>query len=202
VAKLVDSIPVTAQEGLETYLNEDLRRAVVSDSVPVVDDDGKIFLGEIILRLEDGREVAIVPEMRGMYPWLSLEIHDGQDWRGMSVAEDYAEELEELTAGRGARSRTRRRGRGCERPPRWRACGGEPLPTRPSRPAPVIVRVSAPRPRPNRTGISSQRLVRLEPGAGYHRGGATVRRGPHIRPNLKTTIVGVEPNRIHYISRS
>jgi hypothetical protein len=66
VAKLVDSIPVTAQEGLETYLNEDLRGAVVSDSVPVVDDDGKIFLGEIILRLEDGRKVAIVPEMRGM----------------------------------------------------------------------------------------------------------------------------------------
>ena len=98
MAKLVDSIPVTAQEGLETYLNEDLRGAVVSDSVPVVDDDGKIFLGEIILRLEDGRKVAIVPEMRGMCPWPVLEIHDGQNWRGMTVAEDYAEELEELTA--------------------------------------------------------------------------------------------------------
>jgi hypothetical protein len=66
VAKLVDSIPVTAQEGLETYLNEDLRRAVVSDTVPIVDEDGKIFLAEIILRLKDGRKVAIVPEMRGM----------------------------------------------------------------------------------------------------------------------------------------
>ena len=98
MAKLVDSIPVTAREGLETYLNEDLRGAVVSDSVPVVDDDGKIFLGEIILRLEDGRKVAIVPEMRGMCPWLVLEIHDGQDWRGMTVAEDYADELGELTA--------------------------------------------------------------------------------------------------------
>ena len=98
MAKLVDSIPVTAREGLETYLNEDLRGAVVSDSVPVVDDDGKIFLDEIILRLEDGRKVAIVPEMRGMCPWLVLEIHDGQDWRGMSVVEDYAEELGELTA--------------------------------------------------------------------------------------------------------
>ena len=80
------------------YLNEDLRGAVVTDSVPVVDDDGKIFLDEIILRLEDGRKVAIVPEMRGMCPWLVLEIHDGQGWRNMSVAEDYAEELEELTA--------------------------------------------------------------------------------------------------------
>ena len=29
-----------------------------------------------------------------------------------------------------------------------------------------------------------------------------MRRGPHNRPNLKTAIVGVEPNRIHYISVS
>jgi hypothetical protein len=95
---VLDSIPEAVREVLETYLNEDLRGAIVTDAVPVVDGDGKIILGEIILRLEDGREVAIVPEMRGMYPWLSLEIHDGQDWRNMSVAEDYAEELEELTA--------------------------------------------------------------------------------------------------------
>ena len=98
MAKLVDSIPVTAREGLETYLNEDLRGAVVSDSVPVVDEDGKIFLDEIILRLEDGRKVAIVPEMRGKWPMLVLMIHDGRGWRNMLVAEDYAEELEELTA--------------------------------------------------------------------------------------------------------
>ena len=98
MAKLVDSIPEAAQEGLETYLNEDLRGAVVSDSVPVVDDDGKIFLDEIILRLEDGRKVAIVPEMRGKWPMLALEVNTGRGWRNMSVAEDYAEELEELTA--------------------------------------------------------------------------------------------------------
>ncbi len=29
-----------------------------------------------------------------------------------------------------------------------------------------------------------------------------MRRGPHIRPNLNTGIVGVEPNRILYISMS
>ena len=98
VAELLDSIPVTAREELETCLNKDLRGAAVTDTVPIVDEDGKIFLAEIILRLEDGRKVAIVPEMRGMCPWLSLEIHDGQDWRNMSVAEDYAEELKELTA--------------------------------------------------------------------------------------------------------
>ena len=63
-----------------------------------MDGDGKIILGEIILRLEDGREVAIVPEMRGMCPMLVLEVNTGRGWRNMSVAEDYAEELEELTA--------------------------------------------------------------------------------------------------------
>lgn len=101
MAKLVDSIPVAAREELETCLNKDLLGAIVTDAVPVVDGDGKIFLGEIILRLEDGRKVAIEPEMRGMCPWLSLDIHDGQDWRRMSVAEDYAEELEDLTAAPG-----------------------------------------------------------------------------------------------------
>ncbi len=98
MAKLVDSVPVTAREGLETYLNEDIRGAIVTTTTPFVDEDGRIYFDEIVLRLEDGREVAIVPEMRGMYPWLSLEIHDGQGWRNMSVADDYAEELEELTA--------------------------------------------------------------------------------------------------------
>ena len=100
VAELLDSIPEAAREELETYLNEDLRGAVVTVSAPIVDEDGRIYFDEIVLRLEDGREVAIVPEMRGMYPWLSLEIqiHDGQGWRNMSVAEDYAEELEDLTA--------------------------------------------------------------------------------------------------------
>jgi hypothetical protein len=98
VAELLDSIPEAAREVLETCLNEDLLGAVVTTTVPVVDEDGRIYFDEIVLRLEDGREVAIVPEMRGMCPWLSLEIHDGRGWRNMSVAEDYAEELEELTA--------------------------------------------------------------------------------------------------------
>lgn len=65
MAELLDSISEAAREELETYLNEDLRGAVVTVAAPVIDDDGKIFLGEIILRLEDGRKVVIVPEMRG-----------------------------------------------------------------------------------------------------------------------------------------
>ena len=98
MAKLVDSIPETAQEELEAYLNEDLRGAVVTVTAPIVDEDGRIYFDEIILRLEDGRKVAIVPEMRGKWPMLVLEVNTGRGWRNMSVAEDYAEELEELTA--------------------------------------------------------------------------------------------------------
>jgi len=33
-----------------------------------VDEDGRIYFDEIALRLEDGREVAIVPRMRGTWP--------------------------------------------------------------------------------------------------------------------------------------
>ena len=98
MAKLVNSIPEAAQEELETYLNEDLRGAVVTVTAPIVDEDGRIYFDEIILRLEDGRKVAIVPEMRGKWPMLVLEVNTGRGWRNMSVAEDYAEELEELTA--------------------------------------------------------------------------------------------------------
>ena len=98
MAKLVDSIPETAQVELETYLNEDLRGAVVTTTTPIVDEDGRIYFDEIVLRLEDGREVAIVPEMRGKWPMLVLEVNTGRGWRNMSVAEDYAEELDELTA--------------------------------------------------------------------------------------------------------
>ena len=98
MAELLDPIPEAAREELETYLNEDLRGAVVTVTSPIVDEDGRIYFDEIALRLENGRKVAIVPEMRDKWPVLSLEIHDGQDWRNMSVAEDYAEELDELTA--------------------------------------------------------------------------------------------------------
>ena len=83
---------------LERIIRDDLEHATVSSAMVLVEEGGRIYFDEIVLRLEDGREVAIVPEMRGMCPWLSLEIHDGRGWRNMSVAEDYAEELDELTA--------------------------------------------------------------------------------------------------------
>ena len=98
MAKLVDSIPEAAREELETYLNEDLRGAVVTVSAPIVEEDGRIYFDEIALRLKNGREVVIGVEMWGKWPMLVLMIHDGRGWRNMSVAEDYAEELEDLTA--------------------------------------------------------------------------------------------------------
>ena len=64
---------------VEMYFNEDLIGAELIDFVPVIEDDGQILLGEIILHLKDGRMVAIVPVMRGMVPWLKLKILDVQD---------------------------------------------------------------------------------------------------------------------------
>ena len=72
MGKLVVSIP-------DIYFNDELIGAELIDFVPVIEDDGKIYLGEIVLRLEDGRKVAIVPQMRGMIPWLNLRILDVQD---------------------------------------------------------------------------------------------------------------------------
>lgn len=93
MTRLIDSIPDDTREVIETYLYEDLLGAAVLDSVPIVDIDGEIFFTEIILRLVDGRKVAIVPQTRGNYSWLSIRIHDGQDWRRMTVFEDYSKEL-------------------------------------------------------------------------------------------------------------
>ena len=76
MTKLIDSIPEISQSLLEMYLNEDLIGAELIDFVPVIEDDGKIYLGEIILHLKDGRKVVIVPVMRGMVPWLNLKILD------------------------------------------------------------------------------------------------------------------------------
>jgi hypothetical protein len=98
VAELLDSIPEAAREELETYLNEDLRGAVVTVTAPIVDKDGRIYFDEIALRLKNGCEVVIGAEMRGKWPMLVLEVNTGRGWRNMSVAEDYAEELEDLTA--------------------------------------------------------------------------------------------------------
>ena len=94
----MNPIPEAARSGLEKFLKEDLAGAVVTTTSPYVDEDGRIYFDEIALRLENGREVVIEAEMRGKWPMLVLEVNAGRGWRNMSVAEDYAEELEELTA--------------------------------------------------------------------------------------------------------
>ena len=76
MTKLIDSIPEISRSLLEMYFNEDLIGAELIDFVPVIEDDGNIYLGEIVLHLKDGRMVAIVPVMRGMVPWLNLKILD------------------------------------------------------------------------------------------------------------------------------
>ena len=63
----------------EMYFNENLIGAELIDFVSVIEDDGQIWLGEIILHLKDGRMVAVVPVMRGMMPWLNLRFLDVQD---------------------------------------------------------------------------------------------------------------------------
>jgi len=46
--------PCDARKELETYLNEDLRGAVVTVTAPIVDEGGRIYFDEIALRLENG----------------------------------------------------------------------------------------------------------------------------------------------------
>ena len=64
---------------LQDYFNDALIGVELIDFVPVIEDDGQILLGEIILHLKDERMVAIVPVMRGMVPWLKLKILNVQD---------------------------------------------------------------------------------------------------------------------------
>lgn len=77
--KLIDSIPEISRSLLEMYFNEDLIGAELIDFVPVVEDDGQVLLGEIILHLKDGRKAVIAPVMRGMVPWLKLKILDERE---------------------------------------------------------------------------------------------------------------------------
>ena len=72
MAKLVVSIP-------DIYFGEGLIGAELIDFVPVIEDDGEVLLGEIILQLEDDRMVVIASTMRGMVPWLNLRILDEDD---------------------------------------------------------------------------------------------------------------------------
>lgn len=90
---------------LEAIIRDDLERAAVSSAMVLVEEGGRIVINELVLRLEDGRMVTLMPldVSAETAVDLRLDIYDdhlpgGHGWREATVQEDYAEELEELTA--------------------------------------------------------------------------------------------------------
>ncbi len=90
---------------LERIIRDDLEHATVSSAMVLVEESGRITINELVLRLEDGRIVSLMPLdiPAEAAVDLRLDIYDdhlpgGHGWREATVAEDYAEELEELTA--------------------------------------------------------------------------------------------------------
>ena len=90
---------------LEAIIRDDLEHATVSSAMVLVEEGGRIVINELVLRLEDGRMVTLMPlgVPAETAVDLRLDIYDdhlpgGHGWREATVAEDYAEELEELTA--------------------------------------------------------------------------------------------------------
>jgi hypothetical protein len=102
---LSEPLSLAAREELERIIQDDLQRATVSSAMVLVEEDGRIVINELVLQLDDGRIVTLMP--LDVSPVaavdLRLDIYDdhlpgGHGWREATVAEDYAEELEELTA--------------------------------------------------------------------------------------------------------
>ena len=104
-----DNKPTTltgdACRSLEAIIREDLEHATVSSAMVLVEEGGRITINELVLRLEDGRMVTLMPLdiPAEAAVDLRLDIYDdhlpgGHGWREATVAQDYAEELEELTA--------------------------------------------------------------------------------------------------------
>ena len=90
---------------LEAIIRDDLEHATVSSAMVLVEESGRITINELVLRLEDGRMVTLMPlgVPAETAVDLRLDIYDdhlpgGHGWREASVAEDYAEDLAESTA--------------------------------------------------------------------------------------------------------
>ena len=88
----------------ERIIRDDLEHATISSASVHVGPDGRITLEELVLRLEDGRIVSpSLPDAEvGTAADMRLEVYDdhlpgGHGWREATVAEDYAEELADLT---------------------------------------------------------------------------------------------------------
>lgn len=85
---------------LERIIRDDLEHATISSACVRVGPDGRITLEELVLRLPDGRIVSpSLPDAEvGTASDMRLEIHDDRHgWREATVAQDYAEELADLT---------------------------------------------------------------------------------------------------------
>ena len=90
---------------LEAIIRDDLEHATVSSAMVLVEEGGRITINELVLRLEDGRMVTLMPLdiPAETAVDLRLDIYDdhlpgGHGWREATVAEDYAEDLAGLTA--------------------------------------------------------------------------------------------------------
>ena len=89
---------------LEGIIRDDLEHATVSSAMVLVDEGGRIVINELMLRLDDGRTVTLMPLdiPAETAVDLRLDIYDdhlpgGHGWREATVAEDYAEDLADLT---------------------------------------------------------------------------------------------------------
>lgn len=85
---------------MERILKEDLEHAAVSSAMVTVEEDGRIVINEIVLRLEDGRMVTLMPlgVPAEAAVDLRLDIYDDRHgWREATIEEDYAEELADAT---------------------------------------------------------------------------------------------------------
>ena len=90
----------TAREELEKIIKEDLEHATVSSASVSVDGVGRIIVEELVLRLPDGYMVSPAPVDAGIghAADMRLEVYDDRHgWREALIAEDYAEELADLT---------------------------------------------------------------------------------------------------------
>ena len=91
---------------LERIIRDDLEHATVSSAMVLVEESGRIVINELVLRLEDGRMVTLMPldVPAETAVDLRLDIYDdhlpgGHGWREATVDDDYAEELADAVEG-------------------------------------------------------------------------------------------------------
>ncbi len=100
---LSEPLSLAAREELERIVKDDLEHAAVSSAMVLVEEGGRIVINELVLRFDDGRMVTLMPlgVPAETAVDLRLDIYDdrlagGHGWREATVAEDYADELEEM----------------------------------------------------------------------------------------------------------